>query len=622
MEKKPSIMSNDTPTLDNTPASIAEKETNSGFKKHDAVDIAPNISEKYSDKDSIDSNVQHGIQRAQAVNKVWTRNHLIMAYVLYGWHPFSFNSTSCVGFSYANNYLRSIWLVEFTLAYSSGITGALTPYVTSSFQKHSLTALTSVISSLIAGLVKLPYAKLIDNWGRPQGLALMVASMTLGTIMMAGCNNVQTYCAAQVFYYVGYNGIDFSITIFIADTSALKNRALMIAFSSSPWLATVWASGPTAQSILQTIGFRWGFGIWAIIIPVACSPLFFLFYYNQRKAEKQGLLTMGPSGRTFSENVIYYCREFDVIGLLLISTGLALFLLSFNLYAYQKNEWRSPLIICFVIFGGLLIIAFALYEHFLAPVTFIPWELMKNRTVFFTYAMVACLYTSWSIWDSYFYSMLIVVFDTGVPDATYIGNIYTIGSCIWSIVMGIIIRYNGRLKWQALYFGVPITILGVGLMIKFRQPGVNIGYVAMCQIFIAFGGGTLVICEQMTVTAVSSQAMIPALLSMESMIASVGEAIGSTIAEALWSGVFPEKLAKYLPASAQGNLKEIYGSITVQSSYPVGSPTRTAIDHAYGDTQRLMLITATCLHILTWISVLLWKDVDVRKIKQVKGLVF
>ncbi|OKL61199.1 hypothetical protein UA08_03149 [Talaromyces atroroseus] len=590
---QPSIMSNNISPSKNSSPLVVEKATNFVSKEHDAKDIAPKVSEQ---NDSIDSNVQYGVRRAQAVNKVWTRNHLMMAYVF-------------------------IWLIEFTLAYSSGVTATLTPYVTSSFQKHSLTALTSVISSLIAGLVKLPYAKLIDNWGRPQGLALMVASMTLGTIMMAGCNNVQTYCAAQVFYYVGYNGIDFSITIFIADTSALRNRALMIAFSSSPWLATVWASGPTAQSILQTIGFRWGFGIWAIIIPVACSPLFFLFYYNQRKAERLGLLTTAPSGRTCSENFVYYCREFDVIGLLLISTGLALFLLSFNLYAYQKNEWKCPLIICFIIFGGLLIIAFAFYEHFLAPVTFIPWELMKNRTVFFTYTMVACLYTSWYIWDSYFYSMLIVVFDTGVADATYIGNIYTIGSCFWSIVMGIIIRYNGRLKWQALYFGVPITILGVALMIKFRQPGVNIGYIAMCQIFIAFGGGTLVICEQMTIMAVSSQAMIPALLSMESMITSVGGAIGSTIAEALWSGVFPEKLANYLPTTAQSNLAEIYGSITVQSSYPVGSQTRTAINHAYGDTQRLMLITATCLHILTWGSVLFWEDVDVRKIKQVKGLV-
>ncbi|GAM35155.1 hypothetical protein TCE0_017f03261 [Talaromyces pinophilus] len=566
-------------------------------KTIDSKDHAFAAVNKVAEDDGKGKSLQHGVRRAQAVNQVWTRNHLILAYAL-------------------------IWLVNFMMAYSSGITGTLTPYVTSSFEAHSLTALTSVISGLIAGLVKLPYAKLINIWGRPQGFALMVGSMTLGLTMMAGCNNVQTYCAAQVFYNVGHNGIDFTNTIFIADTSSLKNRALVIAFTASPWIATVWAYGPTAQSILETIGFRWGFGIWAILIPVVCSPLFALFYYNQLKAKKQGLLDTALGNRTLLKNIIYYCREFDVIGLLLIATGLALFLLSFNIYDYQSDEWRSPLIICSIIFGGLLIIAFALYECFLAPVTFIPWELMKNRTVFFTYTMVACLYTAWYIWDNYFYSMLIVVFDTGVTNATYISNIYTIGATFWSIVMAAIIRYNGRLKWQALYFGVPITILGVGLMIKFRRPDVNIGYVVMCQIFIAFGGGTLVICEQMTIMAVSSQEMIPALLSMEGMITSIGQAIGSTIAQALWSGIFSQKMAKYLPASAQSSLADIYGSITVQSSYPIDSPTRYAINKAYGGTQRLMLITATCLHLLTWGSVVFWEDVNVKNIEQVKGLIF
>jgi hypothetical protein len=188
--------------------------------------------------------------------------------------------------------------------------------------------------------------------------------------------------------------------------------------------------------------------------------------------------------------------------------------------------------------------------------------------------------------------------------------------------MGLIIRYNGRLKWQALYFGVPITIIGVGLMIHFRQPDVNIGFIIMCQIFIAFGGGTLVICEQMTVTAVSSHQYVPAVLSMENMIANIGGSIGSTIAGAMWTGIFPQKLVEYLPASALDDLSAIYGSITVQSSYAIGSPERDAINRAYSDTQRYMLITATCLYVITLVSVMFWKDVDVKHMKKLKGLVF
>lgn len=515
-----------------------------------------------------------------------------------------------------------MWIVLFIQSFISGIVGTLTPYVTSSFNAHSLTATTNIISSLIGGLVKLPYAKLMDIWGRPQGFALMVGCFTMGLVMMAGCNDVKTYCAAQVFYSIGYNGIGFTTTIFIADTSALRNRAFWIAYASSPWLITVWIYGPASYNILETIGFRWGFGIWAIVFPIICLPLFALFYLNQKKAERQGLVTHQQSGRTFKESFIYYCREFDVIGLLLISGGLALFLLTFSLYSYQANQWKSPLVICFFVFGGLLIIAFALYEKFLAPVTFIPWSLIKNRTVFFTYTMVASLYCSWYIWDSYFYSMLVVVYNQSIVHATYISNIYTVGSTVWALLLGILIRYNGRLKWTSLYFGVPVTILAVGLMIKFRQPDTNIGYIIMCQIFIAFGGGTLVICEQMTVMAVSAHQHIPAVLAMESMVASIGGAIGSTIAAAMWTGIFPKNLAKFLPEEAQADLPTIYGVLDVQSSYPVGSPTRDGINRAYGDTQRLMLIAATCLYSVTLVSVMMWKDINVRDIKQRKGLLF
>jgi len=84
-----------------------------------------------------------------------------------------------------------------------GMSGSLTPYVTSSFQRHSLTATTGIFSSLIGGLIKLPLAKVLDIFGRPQGFFVCMWIMVIGLIMMAACQNVETYAAAQVFYWVG-----------------------------------------------------------------------------------------------------------------------------------------------------------------------------------------------------------------------------------------------------------------------------------------------------------------------------------------------------------------------------------------------------------------------------------
>jgi MFS family permease len=343
-------------------------------------------------------------------------------------------------------------------------------------------------------------------------------------------------------------------------------------------------------------------------------------WHNMKKAEAQGLIRKYESGRNWKESIYYYAVQFDVVGILLIATGLSLFLLSFSLYSYQAEQWKSPLIICFLVFGIILMAAFSFWEAKVAPVTFIPWRLMKDRTVIFTFAMVAAIYSGYSVWYDYFYSMLIVVFNTSVRDATYILNIYTIGATFWCLVVGAVIRYNGRLKWIALYFGVPVNILGVGLLIHFRHPNTNIGFIVMCQIFIAFGGGTLVICEQMTVMAVSAQQNIPAILAFEFMIANIGSSIGSAIAAAMWTGLFPVNLAKYLPSSALPDLESIYGDLTVQSSYAVGTPERDGINKAYGETQKLMCVAATCLYatIIVWVS--LWREINVKGMKQTKGL--
>ncbi|KAJ4334393.1 hypothetical protein N0V95_009183 [Ascochyta clinopodiicola] len=542
----------------------------------------------------VDTTAEQGVQAIQAVTFVWTRKNLITAYIF-------------------------MWLIQFMMSFFSGCVGTLTPYVTSSFSQHSLTALTGVISSLVAGLWKLPYAKIMNIWGRPTALVIGVICYMMGLIMMAACKNVQTYCAAYTFYYMGYNSIDFSMTVFIADTSKLKNRALFIGYASSPWLITTWVYGFAVNRMVAPggIGFKWGFGIFAIIAPFVCAPLITMFYVNQNKARKQGLITPNPSRGSFAQTVTYYLKEFDVIGILILALGLALFLLSFNLYTYQKDEWRSPMILCFLIIGFLLCICFGLWEKYLAPVTFIPWHLLKNRTVIFTYTMAASLYIAWYIWDSYFYSLLIVLFNQPVVYATYITNTYTMGSCTMSIIFGLMLRKYGKLKMYSLFLGAPLTILGCGLMIKFRQPNVNIGYIVMCQVFIAFGGGILVVAEQTTLMAVSKQQDFPALLAVEAMIVSIGSAIGSTIAGAIWTGVFPVRLATNLAGtSAANDVLTIYGDLTVQSSYAWGSPERDGINLSYAQTQRYMLIGGTCVYATLLVSIALWQNVDVRKMKQ------
>lgn len=129
--------------------------------------------------------------------------------------------------------------------------------------------------------------------------------------MMAACRNVETYAAAQVFYWVGFNGMAFVLDVFLADTSSLKNRALVFAFSTSPYIVTTFIGPRAAQSFLDTSGWPWGFGVYCIVTPLITIPILTLLWRNQRKALRLGLYKKERSGRTVAQAVPYYFWEFD-----------------------------------------------------------------------------------------------------------------------------------------------------------------------------------------------------------------------------------------------------------------------------------------------------------------------
>lgn len=420
------------------------------------------------------------------------------------------------------------------------------------------------------------------------------------------------------------NGRAAVMAIIIADTSSLKSRGLMFAFVSSVYIITVWIAGEFANTFIS-INWRWAYGTWAIVHPVSSLPLFFVLTYNCRKAAKMGLMPERlRSGRTFMQSVKYYAIEYDVVGLFLLCAGLAIFLLPFSIVNLQANEWDTPFIIAMIVVGAVVLIIFGLYEAFLAPVMIFPWSLLKDRTILGANILACVLFIEFYLWNNYFSSFLPVVVGTTTAQTGYIANIYSIGSCTWSFVAGAILYKTGGFKWQALLFGWPVTTLGVGLMIYFRQPGVDVGYIVMCQIFIAIGGGTLVICEQVAGMAATTHQYVAIVLAIQGMSSQIGGAIGSVIAANLWQANFPDRLREYLPAEIQSNSTEfnlIYEDITTQLGY-IGTPAGDAIVRSYGDTQRLMCAAATGILVLALAAILLWRNIDTRARKQVKGTVW
>ncbi|KAI9896129.1 hypothetical protein N3K66_009029 [Trichothecium roseum] len=545
------------------------------------------------EKDDVSIDGPAGVRAIQAATSVWTKWHLMAAYGL-------------------------IWLIYCIIAIQEAVVRSLTPYVTSVFQRHSLTATTGIMSSLIGGLIQIPLAKILDTWGRPQGLALVLFFWVVGFIMMACCNNVETYAAAQVFSDVGSSGVSYTLTVFVSDTSSLRNRALMLSFATSPYIALTWAGGPISQSALKNLSWRWGFGIFAIVIPVVVLPLCALLWWNQRKARKAGLDTGKVTDLSW-KSIKQYCISVDLLGIIILAGGMALLLLPFSIYSYQGDGWRSPIIYLMITFGGLLLITFVLYERYLAPSTFIPYNLLLDRTVFSAGIMFVFYFFNGSVWGSYFGSMLQVVWNVNVENTSYITSIRRVAQCLWGIAVGYFIHRTGRFKWVALVMGIPLQMLANGLMIHLRTSASDVGLVAMAQIFAGFAGAATVLTGELAMMTPSGHQHIAVIIATLNLFCSIGSAAGGTVAAAIWTGVFPERLARYLPDGTDA--AAIYADLNTQLSYPVGSPERLAIDHSYADAQRLMLAASLGLCGGGLICVLLWRNLKVTNYKQTKGRV-
>ncbi|WOO79991.1 Siderophore iron transporter mirB [Vanrija pseudolonga] len=563
---------------------------------HHAAPTAPDspVDEK-SAPPADEEAVQTGVKTAEAITQTWSKSSLRTIYAFF-------------------------WLTYAVNAFQSSITGNLTAYVTSGFSQHSLIPTISIVSNVMSGVAYMVLAKILNLWDRSYGYLAMTLLATLGLILSAACTEIYTYCTAQVFYSIGFIGIIFCVDVLTADTSHLRNRGLAFAFTSSPWIITAYA-GPAMSQRFYESNWRWGYGAFAIILPVVAVPMFVFLQVQKRRAVRLGAEIKEKSGRTVLQSVIYYIVQFDVLGVFLVSAGMVLFLLPFSIATSIEDEWRSASVITMLVIGVACLAAFVLVERYFSPVPFIPFHLLSSRTV-----VGACmLNVSWQIayycWASYFTSYLQVVYNLSISKAGYIASIYDVVATVWLLPVGYLIRRTGYFKWVVLV-SVPIYTLGEGLMIYFRKPGHHIGWIVFTQVLISIGGSAFTLVEQVAVLAAGSHNDAAGMLALLGLSGYFGGAIGNSVSGAIWTNTLPSALQSLLPEEALPDWEEIYESLEVQLSYDVGTDVRTAISLAYAQAQSRMLIAGTAIMGMALVSILLIKNIKVSDIEQVKGVLF
>lgn len=62
-----------------------------------------------------------------------------------------------------------------------------------------------------------------------------------------------------------------------------------------PSIINVWAGGVIADKVETGAGWRWGMGMWAIIIPVCAVALCAVLFFGKLRAKRQGRLEGIPT---------------------------------------------------------------------------------------------------------------------------------------------------------------------------------------------------------------------------------------------------------------------------------------------------------------------------------------
>ncbi|CED82571.1 Predicted transporter (major facilitator superfamily) [Phaffia rhodozyma] len=572
-----------------------------------------------------DTEMQPGVAKVEAAQAVWT--------------PLS---------KWA--LLISIGLASYVYSLD-GVTTYLFLYqATSTVLDHSLSGTVTTAAAIIIAVGKPAFAKFADVFGRGETYIISVVAYIVGYAVIASASTINQVAGGDVIYSFGYTGLQILTQIILADITTLRWRAFASGLCTMPFVINAFVGSNIAAAINPN--WRWGYGIFCIIIPVCVLPIIITLLWAQRKAKKAALLRVptlataalsppeyiaasvpvhttatGDDGVDAGLNVvpqIYQTGfknfgatlkglfiEMDIIGLILIAATLALVLLPLGLAPKALRGWKTPSMIVMIVLGVCLIPVTVIYEVKIAKKPVAPYRFFKNRNISAACAIGFLDFVSFYLSYTYLYSFVYVSQPTWSPvNLNYFAYTQSIALCVFGFLAGILMVFTRNLKWT-LFGGLLIRLLGVGIMIHSRGGNGSAAELVMTQVLQGMGGGFAAICLQVAAQARVPHVDVATVTALVLLITEVGNSVGSAVATAVWTSQMPAALAKYVPGNNATLNAELYASITIIAAYPAADPIRVGAIHAYDYVMRNLCIGATVVAVFPPIIAFFFVD-DVR----------
>ncbi|KAF4609696.1 hypothetical protein D9613_012060 [Agrocybe pediades] len=379
---------------------------------------------------------------------------------------------------------------------------------------------------------------------------------------------------------------------------------------SMPFIINGFVGSNVAQGVLNGAGWRWGYGMFAILIPATLSPLVITLLWNEWRAKKLGIVSDKDSdrestaGMSFIQKVQDFLSRLDAFGLLLLGTAVALILLPLTLArTTAKGGWNNPSMIAMIVIGCVLVPVYAIWDTKFAKHPIIPMRFVKNRSILFAALIGGFDFISFYISYSYLYSFIVIVKPWSDVNINYFTQTQTVALTVFGIAAGGAMIYLRRSK-PLMIAGLCIRLLGCGLMIHSRGANASDAEVVWSQLLQGIGGGMTAVTIQVSAQAAAPHADVAMATAVVLLITEIGGAIGSAIAGSIWTDLMPQKLALHLPFIDEETRAALYGSLTSILLLERDDPIRQGVTAAYDDVMKIMTIAATAFAVVPLILAL------------------
>ncbi|KAG5420202.1 hypothetical protein I9W82_002082 [Candida metapsilosis] len=351
------------------------------------------------------------------------------------------------------------------------------------------------------------YGKISIAFGRKNTLIAGIVIFEIGSLISALANSMSLLIGGRVIQGIGGGAISSMVMVILTESVPISRRSLVFASVSMVW-STSSVLGPIIGGALEKITWRWCF---YINLPIGgVSLVILIFGFNPPKTKgsiREKLATI------------------DYVGTFLMTSGLVLVLLGLT-FGGIDFPWKSAAVICLFTIGGVLVIAFCVWNFKYSSHPIILPAFVKSFTTMT--ALLSAMFNFGFFISNLTY--LAVYFQVAFNASSLQSGIdllpLVVSVSVASVVNSFFINWTKNVKITMIVSGV-LSPLGSGLLLlldKHSSVGKRIGIMLVSGIAIGF---------QFQSSTLSAQLVapkdIPGALILVTILLNFGRELASTI---------------------------------------------------------------------------------------------